>query len=304
MNSRSRMKTGALYIMCIPGILFLVIYKFLPLYGLTLAFKDFGMFLGNGLLDSLNKSPWVGLKYFKEVFASPEFFHLLKNTLLISFWKLVFLFPLPIIISVVLNEARGRAFRNTVQTAIYLPHFLSWVIIYGIFFSLLSSNGVVNRMIEFFGGHGINFLSNPDTFRGLLVFTEGWKETGWSCIVYLSALTGVDEALYDAAKVDGCNRMKKIWHVALPTILPTIIMMLLLKLGNLLQAGYEQILVMYNPAVYSTGDIIQTWVYRIGLGQMNFARGTVVGLFESVVGFVLIVTFNSVCRKIFNRSLW
>lgn len=290
--------------MCIPGLVFLVVYKFAPLYGLTLAFKDFGMFLGNGLLDSLNKSPWVGFEHVKSVFASPDFFRLLSNTLIISFMKLVWLFPLPILLSLIINETRGKWFTSTVQTAIYLPHFLSWVIIYGIFFSLLSSNGIVNRIIASITGESINFLSDPDTFRGFLVFTEGWKETGWSCIVYLSALTGVDESLYEAAKVDGCNRFQRVIHVAVPSIMPTIVMMLLLRLGNILQAGYEQILVMYNPAVYSTGDIIQTWVYRIGLGQMDYSRGTVVGLFESIVGFVLIVTANSICRRFFKRSLW
>ena len=294
----------ALYLMCVPGLIFLIVYKFAPLYGLTLAFKDFGMFLGNGLLDSLIKSPWVGLKHVRSVFASPDFIRLLSNTVIISLMKLVYLFPIPVILSIIINETRGSIFKNSVETAIYLPHFLSWVIIYGIFFSLLSSNGVANRIISALGGENINFLSDPNTFRALLVFTEGWKETGWSCIIYLSALTGVDEALYEAAKVDGCNRFQRIIHVAIPSILPTIVMMLLLKLGNILQAGYEQILVMYNPAVYSTGDIIQTWVYRIGLGQMDFSRGTVVGLFESVVGFILIVSFNSICRKIFKRSLW
>jgi putative aldouronate transport system permease protein len=293
-----------LYLMCIPGLVFLCVYKFAPLYGLTLAFKEYDMFAGTSLLDSLNKSPWVGLAYVKKVFESSNFLQLLANTLIISLYKIIFLFPVPIIVALLLNEVKGHFFKSSVQTMMYLPHFLSWVIIYGIFFSLLSSDGIVNSFLIKLHFQPVNFLSDPKTFRSLLVFTEGWKETGWSCIIYLSALTGIDPALYEAATVDGAGRFGKMWHVTLPGLTPVIVMMLMLKVGNILQAGYEQILVMYNPAVYKVGDVIQTWVYRVGLGQMDFSTGTVVGLFESVVGFILIIVFNSLCKKTVGRSLW
>ncbi|NCB71360.1 MAG: sugar ABC transporter permease [Clostridia bacterium] len=293
-----------LYCMCIPGLLFLFLYKFSPLYGLTLAFKDYNLFAGSNLLDSLNKSPWVGFAHFSRIFSSPQFSRLLSNTIIISIYKLVFLFPIPIILAVLLNEMHAPRYKKIVQTVMYLPHFLSWVIIYGVFFSLLSSNGIVNTYIQGLGGNSIQFLSNPKIFRSVLVFTEGWKEVGWSCIIYLGALTSIDPALYEAATIDGASRFQKIKFVTIPGILSSIAMMLLLRVGNILQAGFEQILVMYNPAVYSVSDIIQTYVYRVGLGQMDFSTGTAMGMFESVVGFILIIICNKISRKFFERSLW
>lgn len=293
-----------LYLMCIPGILFLFIYKFSPLYGLTLAFKDYNLFAGNGLLDSLNKSPWIGLVHFSKIFNSPQFFNLLLNTILISIYKLAFLFPIPIIFAVFLNEMHAPRYKKFVQTVMYLPHFLSWVIIYGIFFSLLSSDGIVNSFVTSLGEEPVQFLANPKVFRSVLVFTEGWKETGWSCIIYLGALTSIDPALYEAATIDGATRIQKIKFITIPGILSSIAMMLLLRVGNILQAGFEQILVMYNPAVYSVSDILQTYIYRVGLGQMDFSTGTAMGMFESVVGFILIITCNKISRKFFERSLW
>lgn len=293
-----------LYLMSLPGILYVVIYKFVPYIGLSLAFKDFNMFAGKNLFDSLIKSPWVGSKYFDSLFSSDTFWTLLGNTLSISLYKLVFLFPLPIIIALLLNEVKSIGFKKSVQTIIYLPHFLSWVVISGIFFTLLSSTGVVNTLLSRLGFSNINFLTNPDTFRSLLVLTEGWKETGWSCVVYISALTAIDTSLYEAAQIDGANRLQRIWHVSLPGMIPVIVMMLMIRIGNILQAGTDQILVMYNPAVYSKADVLQTYIYRIGLGQMDFSTATALGLFESVVGFLLLVGTNAFSRKFFNRSLW
>lgn len=293
-----------LYVMSIPGLLYVIIYKFVPYIGLSLAFKDFNMFAGSNLFDSLIKSPWVGFKYFRQLFEGSTFWTLLGNTLSISLYKLIFLFPLPIIIALLINEIRNTSFKKTVQTIIYLPHFLSWVVISGVFFTLLSSTGVVNSMLSSLGLGNINFLTNPDTFRSLLVFTEGWKETGWSCVVYISALTAIDPCLYEAAEIDGANRLQRMCHVSLPGMIPIIMMMLMMRIGNILQAGTDQILVMYNPAVYSTGDVLQTYIYRVGLGQMDFSTATALGLFESVVGFILIVAANSFSRHFFNRSLW
>ncbi len=293
-----------LYAMSLPGLLFLFVYKFTPLYGLTLAFKDYDMFAGNGLLDSLVKSEWVGLAHFERIFSSPQFGQLLTNTLLISVYKIVLLFPLPILLAVLMNEMRGSLYKRTVQTIIYLPHFLSWIIIYGIFFTLLASDGMVNQALRALGLSPILFFSDPHVFRSVLVATEGWKETGWGTIVYLAALTSIDPALYEAAVMDGANRWQRMRHVTWPGLVPVVAMMLLLRVGNILSAGYEQILVMYNPAVYSVADIIQTYVYRIGLGQMDFSTGTAMGMFESVVGFALVVAANAVSRRFFERSLW
>ena len=293
-----------LYLMSLPGILYVVIYKFVPYIGLSLAFKDFDMFAGKNLFDSLIKSPWVGFKYFDALFGSDTFWMLLGNTLSISLYKLLFLFPLPIIIALLLNEVKSIGFKKAVQTIIYLPHFLSWVVISGVFFTLLSSTGVVNTMLTSIGLPNVNFLTNPDVFRSLLVFTEGWKETGWSCVVYISALTAIDTCLYEAAQIDGANRIQRMWHVSLSGMIPIIMMMLMIKIGNILQAGTDQILVMYNPAVYSKGDVLQTYIYRVGLGQMDFSTATALGLFESVVGFLLLVCANAFSRKFFNRSLW
>ena len=292
------------YAMSIPGLVYVIGYKILPLIGLQLAFKDFNMFLGNGILDSMFKSPWVGLKHFEKIFGSPNFLRLLGNTLTISLMKLVICFPLPIILALMLNEVRSRAFSRICQTLVYMPHFLSWVIIHGIFVTLLSSNGFVNRLLTGIGLQEVSFYTNPQAFRWLLVFTEGWKETGWSAIVYLAALTAVDEELYDAAYVDGAGWFKRLCHITLPSILPIISLMLLLRVGNILNAGGEQILVMYNSTVYSTSDVLYTYIYRTGMVKLDFSSATALGLFESMVGFILLVTCNGISRKALGRSLW
>ena len=292
------------YAMSIPGLVYVIGYKILPLIGLQLAFKDFNMFLGNGILDSMFKSPWVGLKHFEKIFGSPNFLRLLGNKLTISLMKLVICFPLPIILALMLNEVRSRAFSRICQTLVYMPHFLSWVIIHGIFVTLLSSNGFVNRLLTGIGLQEVSFYTNPQAFRWLLVFTEGWKETGWSAIVYLAALTAVDEELYDAAYVDGAGWFKRLWHITLPSILPIISLMLLLRVGNILNAGGEQILIMYNSTVYSTSDVLYTYIYRTGMGKLDFSSATALGLFESMVGFILLVTCNGISRKALGRSLW
>ena len=292
------------YAMSIPGLIYVIGYKILPLVGLQLAFKDFNMFLGDGILDSMFKSPWVGLQHFQKIFNSPNFMQLLGNTLTISLMKLVICFPLPIILALMLNEVRSRSFSRVCQTLVYMPHFLSWVIIHGIFVTLLSSNGFVNKFLMGIGLQEVSFYTNPQVFRWLLVFTEGWKETGWSAIVYLAALTAVDEELYDAAYVDGAGWLKRLWHITLPSILPIISLMLLLRVGNILNAGGEQILIMYNSTVYSTSDVLYTYIYRTGIGKLDFSSATALGLFESMVGFILLVTCNGISRKALGRSLW
>ena len=294
-----------LYLLLVPGVIYLLIFKYTPLYGLMIAFKDFDIFAGENPFQSIIASPWVGLKEFRRVMMSPSFLQVLANTLIISLYKIFFLFPLPIILALLLNELRNVALKRTLQTIIYLPHFLSWVIISGLFLNLLGSTGIVNRLLLSLGMEKpIYFFMNARLFRGILVVTQGWKEIGWGSIVYLAAISGIDPQLYEAAYVDGATKMKQVTHITLPGILPVVVLLLILRIGNILQAGFEQILTMYNPLVFDVADILQTYVYRIGLGQLNFSMGTAVGLFNSVVAFTLILLANTFSRRTVGRSIW
>lgn len=293
-----------LYIMLIPGLAFLIIYKFLPLYGIKMAFEDYNIFRGSNPIDAIAKSEWVGLANFNRLFASRDFYKVFRNTLVINIYKIVFLFPIPILMSIMLNEVRSKIYKKTVQTLIYVPYFFSWVIVFGIFYSLLGTYGMVNSLITKMGGKAISFFSDKKWFRTLLVFTEGWKEVGWNTVIYLAAITAIDPTLYEAARVDGASKLQQIWHITIPGLFPTIILMLIMKIGYILDTGFEQILVMYNPTVYEVGDVIQTYVYRIGLGQMNFSQSTALGLFNSVVAFILIVGANTLSKKLLHRSIW
>ena len=293
-----------MYLMLIPGLFFLFIYKCAPLYGILIAFKDYNIFAGSNPIDAIAKSPWVGFANFERLFKSSEFIKVLVNTLIINGMKILFLFPIPIICAILLNEIRNKAFRKLSQTAIYVPYFFSWVVVFGIFYSLFGSYGVVNNVIAALGHARIKFFTDTGIFRWLLVFTEGWKEIGYNTVIYLAAITGIDIALYEAASVDGANKWKQIWHVTMPGLLPTIVLMFILKVGYILDTGFEQVLVFYNPAVYDVADIIQTYVYRLGMGQMDFPLSTALGLFNSVVAFVLIVSANMISKKLIHRSIW
>jgi putative aldouronate transport system permease protein len=292
-------KDWDLYLLLVPGLIFLLIFRYSPMYGLVIAFKDFNIY------DGIAASPWVGMANFKRLLISPDFIRVCSNTLIISVYKIAFLFPLPIIISILLNELKNIVFKRTIQTLIYLPHFLSWVIVSGLFINLLSVNGgIVNNVIEILGGKPIAFLMDNNFFRSVLVFSSGWKEVGWGTIVYLAAITSIDPQLYEAATIDGASKFKQVLYVTLPGMTPTIVLMFILRMGSLLEAGTEQIMVMYNPTVYKVSDVIGTYVYRVGLGQSDYSFTTAVGFFESVVGFTLIITGNRLCKKFFNRSIW
>lgn len=293
-----------LYLMLVPGLFFLFVYKLWPLYGLEMAFKDYNIFAGENPMDAISKSEWVGLEWFRKLFSNSQFYVVLKNTLIINFLKILWLFPLPIITAIMLNEIKNQFYKKMMTTMIYIPYFFSWVVIYGIFFSLLGSYGIVNEFLSSLGFSRIQFFTDTNIFRSLLVFTEGWKETGYNTIIYLAAITSIDTTLYEAAKIDGASKIQQVTHITLPGLLPTIVLMLILKVGHILDTGFEQVLIFYNPAVYDVGDIIQTYVYRIGLGQANFSLATALGLFNSVVAFILIVGANSVSKKILGRSIW
>lgn len=288
-----------LYALLIPGLLFLLLFKYTPMYGIVIAFMEFNIF------DGFTGSKWVGLAQFKKLIHSDEFYQVFGNTLAISFYKIIILFPIPIVIALFLNEVRKAWFKSTVQTVIFLPHFLSWVIISGLFINILSpTGGWVNHVIQQFGGTPISFFLDNDYFRSVLVFTAGWKESGWNAIIFIAAIAGIDQDQYEAASIDGAGRVRQMWHITLPGILPTIVLVLVLRLGHLLEAGTEQILTMYNSVVYETGDVIGTYVYRIGLGQQDYSFSTAVGLFNSVVGLILIVFGNEISKKLVKRSIW
>ena len=288
-----------LYLLLVPGIATLLLFKYAPMYGILIAFQDYRIF------DGMAGSPWVGLDNFRKLFSSDDFLLVLRNTIEISLLKLVFLFPLPVIAAILLNELKRMAFRRTVQTVIYLPHFLSWIIISGLFIDLLSVNGgLVNKLLGHFGIGPIPFFLSNDYFRSVLVATAGWKETGWSTIVYLAAFATIDPGLYEAARIDGAGRFRQIWHITLPGISPVVVLMLILRLGSLFTGDTEQILAMYNSTVYPSSDIIGTYVYRMGLGKQEYSFTTAVGLFESAIGFVLILSGNFFSRKFLRRGIW
>ena len=293
-----------LYLMLVPGLFFLFIYKLLPLWGLQIAFKNYKIFAAETPWKAIAESAWVGMKHFNKLFASSQFKVGLRNTLEINFMKILWLFPVPILCAILLNEIRHAFYQKLCQTLIYVPYFFSWVLIFGIFYSLLGSYGIVNTLIAAGGGDRVNFFGDQSIFRSVLVFTEGWKEVGYNTVIYLAAITGIDITLYEAAKVDGANKFAQIWHITLPGLLPTIVLMLIMKVGYILTTGFEQVLVFYSPPVYDVADIIETYVYRIGLGQANFSLATALGLFNAVIAFVLIVGANTVSKKALGRSIW
>ncbi len=296
---RKVVKYADLYILLIPAFVFLFVFKYAPLWGLQIAFQDFNIFKG------VSGSEYVGLANFNRLVLSKEFYNILKNTLIISFLKILILFPAGVFVAVVLNEMRLFSYKKFVQTVIYMPHFFSWIIVSGIFITILSpSTGFVNKLIEALGGKTISFMTSPTWFRSVLIFSAGWKELGWNAIVFIAAIAGVDQELYEAATIDGAGRLRQIKSITLPSILPTISLMLILRIGSVLDAGNEQILAMYNPVVYDVADVIGTYVYRMGLGKMDYSFSTAVGLFNSVVGFILVMSGNWFCKKTIGSSIW
>lgn len=272
----------SLYLMLLPAVILLLIFSYYPMYGVSIAFQDYQPVYG------FSGSPFVGFKWFKYVFEMPDFHEILTNTLVMAIGKIVIGTIMSIIFALLLNEINNLKYKKTVQTIVYLPYFLSWVIIGGIFVDLLSANGLINQLINFFGHKSIMFLGDNRYFRGTMILTDVWKGFGYGAIIYLAAMTGIDPQLYESARMDGANRFKQALHITLPGILPTIILLATLSVGNVLNAGFDQILIMYNEVVYETGDIIDTFVYRVGLESAQFSLSTAVGLFKSVVSFVMI----------------
>jgi putative aldouronate transport system permease protein len=291
-------RNKALYLLVLPVLLFYLIFHYKPMYGAIIAFKDYTPALG------IADSPWVGFDNFTRFFTSPYFVRLIKNTILLSLYELIFGFPAPIILALLLNEVRNKKFKGIAQTITYLPHFISMVVVTGMITNFAMTSGLFNDIIVFFGGERSPLLQNPDLYRTIYVASSIWQEVGWGSIIYLSALSGVDSQLYEAAAIDGAGKWQQLIHVTFPAIMPTIIIMLILKTGSMMSMGYEKTILLYNPSTFETADIISSYIYRVGLLEMNWSYSTAIGLFNSVINCVLLVFTNKLSKKYSETSLW
>lgn len=294
-------KYKALYLLMLPGILYYILFRYTPMYGIIIAFQDYSV--GRGIWDS----KFVGFKHFIEFFyVTPDAWKLIRNTVMLNIYDLLFHFPAPIVLAILFHEVRSRWFKRLVQSISYMPHFLSTVIIAGILVTFLSpTTGVVNHLlVKLFGMEPIMFLGMPEWFRTIYVGSEIWQKIGWGTILYLAAIAGIDPTLYEAAKMDGANRFQQIRHITLRGMMPVMIILFVLTLGNFMEIGFQKILLLYNSMNYETSDVINTFVYRRGILDADFSFATAVGLFQSIIGFILVVTANRIVRKYSDTSLW
>lgn len=287
-----------MYLLLLPGLVWVLVFCYGPMFGLVIAFQDYKPFLG------VMESKFNHFGNFTYLFSSDQFWIAMKNTVIISFYKIVIGFPMPILFALMMNELRSRALKRSVQTILYLPHFLSWVIMYGVLYSFLGEGGTLNRLITAMGGDTVYFMSDTSVFRTVIVASDIWKELGWSAIIYLAALAGVPPEIYESATMDGANRLQVTFKISLPYILPTISVMLLLRIGGIMNAGFEQILSLYNASVFSVADIIDTYVYRIGLLQTKFGVSAAAGMFKSIIAFALVLFTNHLMKKADQESLF
>lgn len=288
-----------LLLLLVPLVIYYVIFKYIPMFGIIISFKQYNLFKGIWM------SEWVGLKYYYQFFQSPDAWIIIRNTFLLGFYKFVFGFPIPIILALLINEIRSTIFKRFIQTASYLPHFLSSVIIVGMINMFLSpTNGMLSEVLGWFGIAAKAYLQDPAWFRTIYVASGIWEEAGWGSIIYLAALTAIDPQLYEAAEMDGANRWQKTWHITLPGIAPAMIILFILEMGKLIEIGFEKVFLLYNPATYETADIISTYVYRVGVVEGNFAYGTAIDLFMSLISLVFILGANYASRKWSETSLW
>lgn len=298
----SLIKYKYFHLMALPCLLYFLVFKYLPMYGVIIAFKDYeptGGFWG------ILKSEWVGLQNFKMFFTSIYFGRLMKNTLIISFYRLLFGFPAPILLAILINEIKNVFFKKTVQTITYMPHFLSWVVVSGFLTILLSTTGgPVNALLERAGIEPIVFIAEKSFFRSLLVLSDIWKGIGWGTIIYLAALTNVNPELYEASMMDGASKFRQIWHISLPGIKEIIAIMLILAVGRILDENFEQIFNLYSPAVYEVADVFETYVYRQGLVEAKFSYSAAVGLFKSVVSLIMVILSNAAAKKLGSDGIW
>ena len=288
-----------LYLILLPFIIWYAVFMFKPMYGMVIAFKDYSLFKG------ISGSDWVGFQNFKEFLMSPDFYLILKNTLMLNVYSLLLEFPFAILLALMLNEVKNKYFKSIVQTASFIPYFIAIVVATGITINILSpSTGVINVFLEKLGFERIYFLAKPEFFRGIFTGLNMWKTTGFNAIVYLAALTSINEQLYEAARIDGANKLQQIRHITIPGIIPTIVIMLVLKVGSMLNVAFETVLLLYQPATYETADVISTYVYRTGMLMQDFGLATAVGLFNAIVGFILVYSANKWSKKVTQSSLW
>ena len=291
-------KNHMYYLMFLPVLVYFVIFAYGPMYGALMAFQDYTPSLG------FLGSPWVGLKHFQRFFQDYYFKRILWNTFYISITSLIFTFPAPIVLALLLNELRNKRFKSVMQTASYLPHFISLVVVCGMIKKFTLDTGVINDIVAFLGGPRKSFLNDPNCFVPVYVISDIWQEVGWNSIIYMAALAGIDQELYEAAMIDGAGRWKQTVHVTLPCIMPTIIILLILRMGMLLSVGYEKIILLYNPVTRKTADVISTYVYRVGLEDKSWSFSAAVGLFNSAINLVFLLVTNSLSKKFSDTALW
>ncbi|MEK3890071.1 ABC transporter permease [Bacillus sp. FSL K6-3431] len=287
-----------IYIMVLPVVVYYLIFHYGPMYGVQIAFKEFN------ITDGIWSSPWVGFDYFVEFFNNFYFWRLIKNTFLINFFELVFAFPAPIILALLLNELRRMWFKRVVQTISYLPHFISVVVVVGMLVDFTAQNGLINQFLATFGIEPISFLQKPEWFRTVYIGSGIWQGIGWGSIIYLAAMSNINSELYEAARIDGANRFKQAMHVTIPGIAPIIIILLILQIGSMMSVGFEKIILMYNPLTYETADVISTYVYRKGILEANFSFSAAVGLFNAIINLTLLYLANRISAKVSETSLW
>lgn len=287
------------YMFLLPAMIWYLVWLYFPMYGILAAFQDFSVFKG------VWGSEWVGFNNFISFFKSPYAFRVIRNTVMINIYNMLTVFPLTIILALLLNELKCQWFKSSVSTMLYLPHFISTVVVAGIVVTFLSpSSGIINVIIEKFGGKKVYFLAKPEYFKTIYNVMSGWQGIGFGTIIYTSALCGIDETLYEAARIDGAGKLRQIWHITIPGIAPTISIMLIMRLGSLLSVGSDAILLLYQPITYETADVISTYTYRIGIESGNYSVGTAIGLLNGVIGALLVTTANRVSRKVSNASIW
>lgn len=295
-------KDRFIYLLMLPGLLWYIIFCYLPMFGIVIAFENYKPFWG---IQGIFTSDWVGLKHFQKFFSSVYCIRIIKNTLILSFYSLIWSFPLSIILALFINELKGKRFKKVVQTVSYLPHFLSAVIICGIIRNMTSvDGGLINGIITSLGGEAIPFLGQPQWFRSIYTISEVWQSIGWESIVFIAAMTGIDRELYEAAMVDGAGVLKRMIHITIPGIMPVITIMLILRVGSILNLGYEKVLLLYSPQIYSTADIISTYVYREGIINQNYSFAAAVNLFTSLVSMILVFGTNKITKAMGQGGIW
>ena len=296
--SKDLRKNYSLYLIAIPVFLYYIIFCYSPMYGAIIAFKDFSPGLG------IAGSPWIGFENFMDFFTGKYFKRTVFNTLNISIQSLIFGFTAPIFLALLINELTSNKFKKMVQTVTYLPHFISLVVVCGLIKEFVAETGIINYIITFFGGSASNLLQSAEAFVPIYVISGLWQEIGWGSIIYIAALAGVDQELYEAAEIDGAGRLRQVFSITIPGIMPTIITLFILKLGKVMNVGFEKIILLYSPMIYETSDVISTFVYRVGLQDFKYGYSTAVGLFNSVINFALIMIANTISRKVNDVGLW